>query len=426
MDFPTAIRWVASVGVGAAISTGYPLGIAAAIAMPALAMRQNTRRSAYVSAFSYYAGASWPVIPATRNFFGPSASVVEGTAVWLIATVLLAVPWAFAWTERQDQLLWRAPLALLAAVLPPLGIIGWASPLTAAGFLFPGTAWFGLVAVALLCGGLCRKSSSFRTSAMAAALGMSVYATYPDDPQPPTGWEAFDTHFGAIAHGRPDPIRAYTAAQSIQERAMASRARVLVFPEAVVPRWTAATDLFWQPTLARLSASGKTILLGAGRPESPPLRNSARSLASYDFAGALAVLQSGRSPRAVQPGGQNSGSSASYKNAIVIRGAQNGTFVQRIPVPLGMWHPFRRGGVSLNLFGSRVIRIGGQRAAILICYEQLLTWPVLTSMLQHPTLIVAVANDYWVEGTSIPRYQANSVRAWSRLFQIPIVSAVNR
>jgi hypothetical protein len=35
----------------------------------------------------------------------------------------------------------------------------------------------------------------------------------------------------------------------------------------------------------------------------------------------------------------------------------------------------------------------GYRAAVLICYEQLLTWPILTSMVDHPTAIVAVAND---------------------------------
>ncbi|HEX5424853.1 MAG TPA: hypothetical protein VFW94_14995, partial [Candidatus Acidoferrales bacterium] len=80
MDFATAIRWVASLGAGVAVSTGYPLGIVTAIAMSALAMRQTRRRSAYASALCYYAGASWPVIPATRDFFGPSASVVEGAA----------------------------------------------------------------------------------------------------------------------------------------------------------------------------------------------------------------------------------------------------------------------------------------------------------------------------------------------------------
>ena len=422
---PVVLRCVASLGTGVAISTGYPLGIAAAIAMPMLAMQQPTRRTAYRSAFCYYAGALWPVIPAARNFFGASASLLHGVVAWFVAATLLAAPWPVGWTRRENQLLWRVPLALIATVLPPLGIIGCASPLTAAGLLFPGTGWFGLIAVVLLCAGLCVKSSAFRVTLAAVTLAIFANAIYPHDPQPPTGWEAVNTHFGPIAHGPADPIRAYTAAQSIRSRAEASRARVLIFPETVVPRWTVATDLFWQQTLANLSASRKTIFVGSGLSESSQLYRSNPTLAGYDLAEAIAVLRSDTSPRPLQRRGQDLGTSDVYKNAVVIRGAESATFVQRVPVPLGMWHPFSSAGVPLNLFGSGVVCIGGQRAAVLICYEQLLTWPVLSSMLQHPTLIVAVANDYWVEDTSIPRCQANSVRAWARLFGIAVLSAVN-
>lgn len=69
--------------------------------------------------------------------------------------------------------------------------------------------------------------------------------------------------------------------------------------------------------------------------------------------------------------------------------------------------------------------MAGERAAVLICYEQLLSWPILTSMLAHPTVIVAVANDYWAGGTTIPEVQLAAVRAWARLISIPYVSATN-
>src|SRR5438105_4247405 len=72
-----------------------------------------------------------------------------------------------------------------------------------------------------------------------------------------------------------------------------------------------------------------------------------------------------------------------------------------------------------------VINIHGQRAAVLICYEQLLTWPVLLSMAQHPTILIVVANDYWATGTPIQRFQFAAVWAWARLFGIPSLSAVN-
>jgi predicted amidohydrolase len=421
----TVLRCMGPMCVGAAVSTGYPAGIAAGITMPAFAMRQPTRLNAYGSAICYYAGATWPVVPAVRNFFGPSASVFDGIIAWLAAAALLATPWLLVWTKNTGQVLWRVPLALFATVVPPLGLIGWASPLTAAGFVFPGTAWFGLLAVALLCAGMCIRPSVTHTAIVAVVLGALAHLKYPGDPPPPASWEAVDTSFGAIAHGPADPIREYTAARWIQDKARCSHAHVIIFPEMVVPRWTTATDLFWQPTLARLSASGKTILIGAGLPGSFRHPNSSTAaLDSYDFGAAIAALRGAQV--CIQANGENSSVSDFYRNVIVIRGNQAGTFVQRVPVPFGMWHPFSGGGVPLNFFGPGVIRIENQRAAILICYEQLLTWPVLVSMVEHPTVIVAVANDYWVERTLIPRYKATAARGWGRLFGIPVISAVNR
>jgi hypothetical protein len=55
----------------------------------------------------------------------------------------------------------------------------------------------------------------------------------------------------------------------------------------------------------------------------------------------------------------------------------------------------------------------------------LLTWPILTSLLRKPTVIVAVANDYWARGTTIPASQLTAVRAWARLMALPYVSATN-
>ena len=72
-----------------------------------------------------------------------------------------------------------------------------------------------------------------------------------------------------------------------------------------------------------------------------------------------------------------------------------------------------------------VVKIDGQRVAVLICYEQILTYPVLASMLRRPTVLVGISNAFWFTGTPIPRYQANAVRAWARLLGIPYLLAVN-
>jgi apolipoprotein N-acyltransferase len=78
-----------------------------------------------------------------------------------------------------------------------------------------------------------------------------------------------------------------------------------------------------------------------------------------------------------------------------------------------------------SLLLRRPADVGGQRAAILICYEQLLAWPVLRSALERPTMLIAVSNEAWTTGTTIPNGQHACVCAWARLFGIPVLSAIN-
>jgi apolipoprotein N-acyltransferase len=90
-----------------------------------------------------------------------------------------------------------------------------------------------------------------------------------------------------------------------------------------------------------------------------------------------------------------------------------------------MWKPFTKAGVPLNLAGPGTIMIAGERAAPIICYEQLIAWPVLTSFLQQPTIIVAVSNNIWVGGTAIPKIEQTSIRSWAALFNLPAIFASN-
>src|ERR1019366_526553 len=83
---------------------------------------------------------------------GSSASPLIPFAIWLFAATLLSLGLTVAWTDRTTEYIWRVPLAFVAMTIPPLGIIGFISPLTAAGFLFPSTSWAGLAAVTLLPG----------------------------------------------------------------------------------------------------------------------------------------------------------------------------------------------------------------------------------------------------------------------------------
>jgi hypothetical protein len=107
-----------------------------------------------------------------------------------------------------------------------------------------------------------------------ATMALVANILHPGDRQPPPGWQAVDTHLGAISHGPVSPLRQYLAAQDIQALAVASSARIVVFPESVVPRWTKSTDLFWKPTIDTLRQNGKVVVIGALMPESVPLSNT--------------------------------------------------------------------------------------------------------------------------------------------------------
>jgi apolipoprotein N-acyltransferase len=92
-----------------------------------------------------------------------------------------------------------------------------------------------------------------------------------------------------------------------------------------------------------------------------------------------------------------------------------------------MWKPF--GGpnnTALRFSGPATFSIGNQRAAVLICYEQLLTWPILQSAVERPTIILGIANDYWCRGTRVPQAQLSCTRAWARLFSLPAITATNQ
>jgi hypothetical protein len=90
-------------------------------------------------------------------------------------------------------------------------------------------------------------------------------------------------------------------------------------------------------------------------------------------------------------------------------------FHQRIPVPGGMWNPFQpQDGVALNLLGPGTVDVGGQRVAILICYEQLLTWPMLRSAAEKPTILIAMSNESWTAATTVP---PDTTRVRSRMGQ---------
>jgi hypothetical protein len=309
----------------------------------------------------------------------------------LAAAALLALPWGLLFTRGRGKAALSVPLCILLTAIPPLGVIGWASPLLSAGVLFPGLKWFGL---ALIIG----FPSLFRfkpaQSVVCLTFSALVFHFQYRQPQLPAGWEAVNTNYGGVGQGDPDFATEYFTHQSMQTAILESHATVLLFPEHLVTHWNESTEAFWGDTLTAVAAQHRTILFGAGINPPDTSRN---------------------------PFVQNR-----HLNVLLARGEENTALYQeRIPIPIAMWKPFGDDGVPLNLFARGTIHIRNQNAAVLICYEQVLVWPFLSSALEHPTILLTTSNDYWANNTRIPAIQQSSTASWARLFHLPVLSATN-
>lgn len=374
------LRVVTAGAIGLMAWRGQLWAIPLSIVVPCLIAVQPTRCTAGAASFAYYAAASLPVIAVAKSYW-PS-NEASAVLMWIAAAALLSVPWFFCWTRLESLRPWTSAFAAALTAVPPLCIIGWASPLLSAGVLFPDSAWFGIAAVLALPGLLIHKRTRTISLFVAGAASFLLNAQVKHI-QIPTGWTGEMTRIHRPQ--KADDLADLGTEEQLREAAQSSVAKVLVFPEGAVRRWTDASEAFWAPAV---SVAGKTLLIGAGEPI---------------------------------PG------SARYYNSVVIVGDHaRPAFHQRIPVPGGMWNPFQpERGVALNLFGPGTIEVGGQRAAILICYEQLLTWPMLRSAAEKPTILIAISNESWTAATTVPRIQHACVRAWARLFGLPVISAIN-
>jgi apolipoprotein N-acyltransferase len=376
---------------GAVAWSGHIAAIPLSLVAPLVVYRAKSRTHAYGAMFSYYATASWPLIPGAHAFFGLQGTPLVGLLLCLAAAALLALPWGLLFTRGRGEAALSVPLCVLLTAIPPLGVIGWASPLLSAGVLLPGSKWLGLALIIVFLSLFRFKPAHILVALTLCAL---VFHLQYAQPQLPVGWEAVNTNYGGVGQGDPDFATEYSTHQSMQTTILQSHAAVLLLPEHLVTHWNESTEAFWGDTLAVVAAQHRTVLIGAGINPPAPARN---------------------------PFAQNR-----YLNVLLARGEDNtGLYQERIPIPIAMWKPFGDDGVPLKLFARGTIHLHNQDAAVLICYEQILVWPFLSSALERPTILLTTSNDYWASNTRIPAIQQSSAASWARLFHLPVLSATN-
>lgn len=367
-----------------------------AIFFPLLWATAPARPIAALVAAGYFLAASRGLPQGVADFY--SADLWPGLVLWVIASASFVIVHAVFWTKPRGGELsgkrgtdaaraLRYLLAMALIGLPPFGVTGWAHPLTAAGVLFPGWGWWGLGVTAIL---LVFMTGRRWQIAVAVLGGLYVWsATSWTPPKLAPGWIAVDLKRGGNL-GR-DGSLAYQRdlIATVRKAAEAGKdVRVAVLPESALGLWTPTVARVWQEGLR---GSDLTVVAGAA---------------------------------VIDPRG--------YDNVMVAISANKAKVLyrERMPVPGSMWQPWLQwtgqgGGARADFFGNPMVEIDGVRIAPLICYEQLILWPVLQSMLHAPQVIVAVGNGWWTEDTSIVAIQKASVSAWARLFSLPVVMAFN-
>lgn len=343
---------------------------------------QPTRTRAGAVVLGYYLAAAHGLPIGAATYYGAGAVLVP-LAMWLGTSLLQALAWAALWARRGWW--WRVPALMVVSVVPPLGLIGWTHPITAAGELFPGLGWAGLGAVVLAMVLACYPGRRLVLPLAFLLLVLSLVANNIPPAGAPRWIVAHSTHLGGAGAGGRDFVADYAANMELINQAQAHTESIQLYPESVAGVWSDATAELWHDTAAQLAATGRTVIVGAEMP-----------------------LGDGRTA-----------------NGLVMLGQHQGRFVQRVPVPATMWRPWADDGTQADVFGPGVWVINGHRAAVLICYEQVIGWPVLASMSAGADVIIGAANVYWANGTNIPAIQRDSVRAWGRLFGVPVITATN-
>jgi hypothetical protein len=346
----TGVLVPASIAIGWVAWSGNVLLLPVALGFPLIWALSSSRLAAALVSSGYFLAASRGLPQGISTYY--ASDFWPGLLVWLLASVSFVLVHTVLWTEHSG---WRRMIRYLAGIVltavPPFGITGWAHPITGAGVVFPGRGWIGLAATTA---GLIGMTSRRWPAVAVTIAGFWAWsaATWTDS-RIPDGWSAVNLQMGATL-GRDNSLRRQRELIAAAKTAGGAREQIIVLPESALGFWTPTAARFWQSSLAgtHIAVIGGAVVIDA----------------------------------------------VGYDN-VLVEVLANGSRVlyrERMPVPGAMWQPWlqwsgRAGGARAHFFDNPVVDVGSTKVSPLICYEQLIVWPVLQSMAHDPDVIVATA-----------------------------------
>ena len=333
-------------------------------------------------------GASALAIRPVSEVLGDGA-ILEQIVAWLLLGLTSAIPWLIIHGQGKTRL-FTSIIACFLAILPPFGTIAAPNPFMATGYIFPGTSVMGLLLVASFIILPNHMTVKIRASFFVLLATISLTSNMLYHPTTaPDGWLALNTEFQdyyddplAERHKRVGIIR-----DKITTELLAGN-KVIITPETVLGINSPGLEPHLDLLSARAKRNGATLLIGV-------VTNTDRGLENT-----LLIL------------GKNEDNESPYQ--------------ARQPVPLIMWNLWPTTGFKAHWFRKGVRDIHGKRAALLICWEEWVPWPMLVSSFSNPDVILSASNHGWTRnGSAMWDRQTISANALARLYGLPMIRAVN-
>ena len=359
--------------------------------IPLLALESSSRISSFLVSYAFFLSISYGIIPGAYIFF-QDGSLIRALALWLLSSLALAAPYLLINSKNSSLVKGSLTIfAVLISIPPPLGLIGWGNPLTAAGLFFPSFGWVGLV-IMLLCYFIAALSRTIRLALVGLILLFTPFLEIKAAPHE-ANIKGVNTSFGMLGSGSYDFDAQYERERQIfkELRRMLKTgelsADVIILPETLTGRLNPSVKRRWDEFFTSLKTD--TVFVVGGE----------------------------------VPKGDK------YDNVMLsFNDEHEQTAIQRSPVPFSMYIPLSAHGANADIFSigkNSTMLLNGKKTAFLICYEQFLTWPLFSILTQKPDVIIAPSNFWWCKETSLPTIRDRALKLWAALFGLPVVSAVN-
>jgi hypothetical protein len=232
-------------------------------------------RAAFFTPFAFYLAVSRGIVPGAYIFF-QDGDMLRAVFLWASSAAALSFPWWLFWSSSPAAAskTLKMALALFVSIPPPLGMIGWTHPVTAAGLFFPGLGWRGLALTVILyaVGSASRKGNRMIIVSLLAVLPLLDFPA--SKALDGVAIRTVDTSFGRLASGSEDfnaqserERQVFRHIRELYRRGELAGAEIVILPETIVGRMNPTTRKRWERFFSRWTDEGTVFLVGAEIPQ---------------------------------------------------------------------------------------------------------------------------------------------------------------